>query len=158
MARRPPQARQAPPPTEAPRPPAPATGPPRPLALTTGQAARHCLVSADTIANWISSGRLPAQRTAGGQYRIRPEDLRAFMRAHAMRTDLLDCETGHSPRCWEFWSARLGDATTCADCPVRRSDAAVCQAVRPLLPGGTQRAPSCVYCVYLATRTELMDE
>src|SRR3990172_4938117 len=68
------------------------------VALTTGEAARHCLVTPDTIANWIASGHLPAQRTRGGQYRIRVEDLRAFMAAHGMRTDLLDEDLGLSPR------------------------------------------------------------
>jgi excisionase family DNA binding protein len=158
MARKPLQQIEAPPPAETPKPLAVGCGPKRPLALTTGQAARHCLVSKETIANWIATGRLLAQRTAGGQYRIRTEDLRAFMVAHGMRTDLLDCETGHSPSCWEFWSARLPGVDPCGDCPVRRSGAAVCQEVRPLLPGGTLRAPSCADCVYFITRTELLDE
>ncbi|MFH0903145.1 MAG: helix-turn-helix domain-containing protein [Pseudomonadota bacterium] len=134
----------------------------RPIALSSGQAARYCLVSADTIVNWIAAARLPAQRTAGGQYRIRCEDLRAFMIAHGMRTELLDCDTGHSPSCWEFWAARLagtrGSATSasCGDCPVHRSGAAVCHEVRPLLPGGTQRAPSCADCVFLAAQNDLL--
>jgi excisionase family DNA binding protein len=125
-------------------------------ALTTGQAAKHCLVSPDTIANWIAAGRLPAQRTVGGQYRIRLSDLRSFMRSHGMRTDLLDAETGHRATCWEFWATWIssglvhGVCATCADCPVFRGRAEVCHEVRPLLPGGTQRAQSCADCQYLA--------
>jgi excisionase family DNA binding protein len=114
-------------------------------------------VSADTVASWIANGRLRAQRTPGGQYRIRTEDLRAFMASHGMRTDLLDEELGLSPACWEFWgsidrtSCCSHRGPSCADCPVYRSRAAVCHEVRPLLPGATVRAPSCADCVYFAT-------
>jgi excisionase family DNA binding protein len=127
------------------------------LALTTGEAARHCLVSPDTIANWIASGHLAAQRTRGGQYRIWVDDLRTFMAAHGMRTDLLDHDLGLTPTCWEFWASldqtsRCPHAeSSCDDCPVYRSRADVCHEVRPLLPGGTLRAPSCVDCIYFAT-------
>lgn len=127
------------------------------LALTTGEAARHCLVSPDTIANWIASGHLPAQRTRGGQYRIWVDDLRTFMAAHGMRTDLLDRDLGLSPTCWEFWASldQTGRCPhgepSCDQCPVYRSHASVCHEVRPLLPGGTLRAPSCVDCIFFAT-------
>ena len=142
-------------------------------ALTTGQAAKHCLVSSDTIAKWIAAGRLPAQRTMGGQYRIRLADLRGFMRSHGMRTDLLDEATGHRPTCWEFWAVWIcgrgdpmratGDGTsglvdgvcaTCANCPVYCGRAEVCHELRPLLPGGTQRAQSCADCQYLSISDE----
>ena len=64
----------------------------RPLAYSTGQAARYCFVTSDTILNWIHKGSLQAQRTAGGQYRIRREDLLRFMRVHGMSTELLERE------------------------------------------------------------------
>jgi excisionase family DNA binding protein len=126
-------------------------------ALSTGQAAKYCLVSADTIANWIGDGRLAAQRTAGGQYRIRVGDLRCFMRSHGMRTDLLDVDSEHRPTCWEFFCATGqgpvpdGVSGMCAECPVYRSRAEVCHEVRPLLPGGTLKATSCAECRYLST-------
>lgn len=43
--------------------------------LSTGQAARECAVTPDTILKWIRSGRLPARRTAGGHHRIDKRDL-----------------------------------------------------------------------------------
>jgi excisionase family DNA binding protein len=127
------------------------------LALSSGEAARHCLVSTATISNWIAEGHLPAQRTRGGQYRIWVDDLRAFMAEHGMRTDSLERELGLVPTCWEFWTSI--DRTSpirprepaCQACPVHRSHADVCHEVRPLLPGGTVRAPSCVDCLYFAT-------
>ena len=67
------------------------------LAVSSGQAARYCLVSPDTIVNWIAGGKIPAQRTVGGQFRIRLKDLRVFMLAHGMRTDQLDSDMGFQP-------------------------------------------------------------
>ena len=75
---------------------------PAQVAFSTGQAARYCFVTADTILNWINSGSLTAQRTVGGQYRIRSQDLLAFMRDHGMSTELLESEMGIRPHCWEF--------------------------------------------------------
>ena len=128
------------------------------LAVSTGEAARHCLVSPDTIANWIADGGLPAQRTRGGQYRIWVEDLRAFMTAHGMRTDTLDHDLGLTPTCWEFWASIDQTSPCCSPgepacnaCPVYRSHADACHEVRPLLPGGTVRAPACVDCIYFLT-------
>jgi len=43
--------------------------------LTTGQAAKLCAVTPDTILKWIRGGRLPARRTAGGHHRIDLRDL-----------------------------------------------------------------------------------
>ncbi len=43
--------------------------------LSTGEAAKFCSVTRDTIFKWIQSGRLPALRTAGGHHRIRRDDL-----------------------------------------------------------------------------------
>lgn len=134
---------------------------PERIGLTTGQAARYCLVSPDTIVNWIASGHLRAQRTAGGQYRIRAEDLREFMVEHGMRTDELVKDFGLRPMCWEFWTLLDGMArsvnqtVSCHDCPVFRARASVCHEIRPLLPGGTLRAPSCADCVFFATVGEV---
>jgi excisionase family DNA binding protein len=47
--------------------------------LTTSQVARLCRVTANTVANWIDAGRLPAHRTPGGHRRVRRDDLARFM-------------------------------------------------------------------------------
>jgi excisionase family DNA binding protein len=123
------------------------------VAFSTGEAARYCLVSPATIVNWIAGGHLAAQRTRGGQYRIRLKDLRAFMAAHGMRTEDLDEDLGLSLPCWEFWRHRSHveartASSSCDECPVHRSHAETCHEVRPLLPGGTLRAPACAGCAY----------
>jgi excisionase family DNA binding protein len=130
------------------------------LAVSSGQAARYCLVSSDTIANWIGAGRLPAQRTAGGQYRIRLSDLRTFMREHSMKTDLLDEELCLPTVCWRFWTpvGQSDPPATCVECPVFRAQAVVCHEVRPLLPGGTRRALSCAECEFLDRLGELPND
>ncbi|MFH1568296.1 MAG: response regulator [Gemmatimonadota bacterium] len=53
-------------------------------ALTTGEAAAHCQVSAETVANWVRRGQLEAYRTPGGHRRIRVDDFRQFLAAHGM--------------------------------------------------------------------------
>jgi excisionase family DNA binding protein len=50
--------------------------------LTTSQVARLCHVTANTVANWIDAGRLPAYRTPGGHRRVRQSDLRSFMESN----------------------------------------------------------------------------
>jgi excisionase family DNA binding protein len=49
--------------------------------LSTGAVARLCGVTRDGVAHWIRSGRLQAFRTPGGHFRVRAEDLRAFLRS-----------------------------------------------------------------------------
>jgi len=127
------------------------------MAVSSGQAAQYCLVSPGTIVNWIAGGMLEAQRTVGGQFRIRVDDLRSFMSDHGMRTDQLDGDFGIHPNCWEFWAQLSTDAQhgpNCSDCPVHRSRASRCHEVRPLLPGGTLRAPSCGDCLFFSTVME----
>lgn len=124
--------------------------------VSTVEAARQCRVSVNTIVQWITAGELPAHATRGADYRIRVDDLRAFTKAQGIRTDLLEEDQGPLPTCWEFWSSldQTGGcpsaAVSCAKCPVYRSRAAVCYEVRPLLPGGTVRAPTCLDCIYYA--------
>jgi excisionase family DNA binding protein len=120
----------------------------RESALSTGQAARYCYVTSYTIVNWIQTRKLQAQKTAGGQYRIRVGDLREFMRANDMRTDLLEEEQGIRPYCWEF-HCRLGEETSaCEDCPVRRSGAENCYELRRAIPLSESLFEECTSCEY----------
>ena len=126
--------------------------PGNPLALTTGQAARYCFVTSETILNWIRTGQLAAQRTAGGQYRIRVPDLRQFLVAHNMSTELLEEETGTEPYCWEYHRGLLeggeGMGALCVGCPVFRAGARACWELHELLPAGRRLIPDCGECEY----------
>jgi excisionase family DNA binding protein len=125
-------------------------------ALSTGQAARYCYVTSETILNWIRSNRLKAQRTAGGQFRILLEDLRSFMTANGMSTGLLDAERGVRPYCWEFHcevTARYGSPSqgACEDCLVHRSGTLNCWELHGLLPVTRRRVIACHDCEYHRT-------
>jgi excisionase family DNA binding protein len=123
-------------------------GPLKELALSTGQAARYCYVTSYTIVNWIHTRALKAQKTAGGQYRIRLGDLRDFMRANDMRTDLLEEEKGIRPYCWEF-HCRPGEVVAaCEKCLVRRSGAENCYELRSVIPLSDCLFQECTSCEY----------
>jgi len=123
------------------------------LALSTGQAARFCYVTSETILNWIRSNELKAQRTAGGQYRIRVADLRQFMTENGMNTCLLEEENDIRPYCWEFHCEICSPAASaapriCEDCLVHRSGTLNCWELHPLLPLTARRVQHCRDCEY----------
>jgi excisionase family DNA binding protein len=127
--------------------------PNRVQALSTGQAARFCYVTSETILNWIRSGDLRAQRTAGGQYRVRIEDLREFMLENGMDTRLLEQEADIRPYCWEFHCeigtpAASAAPRICDGCLVHRSGTLNCWELHPLLPITARRVQHCRDCEY----------
>jgi len=92
--------------------------------LTTGQAARRCSVTRDTILKWIRAGRVAAIRTAGGHFRIPEENLQplSYEGHGALPTDRPP--TFHY--CWEYF-ARSGQALTgCEKCIVYQAKATRC--------------------------------
>ncbi len=122
------------------------------IGLTTGQAARYCLVSPDTIVKWIKVSNLPAQRTIGGQFRIFVDDLRQFMLCNEMSTALLDAELDHHPYCWEYHRGmrREADAsgTLCRECPVYRTKALNCFELRAINVDRCWAHHDCAECKY----------
>jgi len=54
--------------------------PRRPELISTGDAARACGVSTQTIVNWIRQGRLRAATTGGGRFRVHAESLVEFLK------------------------------------------------------------------------------
>jgi len=85
--------------------------------LSTGEAAKICSVTPNTVLKWIKSGRLPAQRTPGGHYRIDPRDL-------AQRFPLRKPEG--PVYCWEHNALNGEVLEECRDCLVYRSRALRC--------------------------------
>jgi len=69
--------------------------------LTTGEASRLLGVTAQTVINWMESGRLPFTRVERGRRRVRPADLRALIESAGIPAHKLD------PELW----TRLVDAT-----------------------------------------------
>lgn len=117
------------------------------VAFSTGQAARYCFVTGDTILNWIKSGSLDAQKTPGGQHRILSSALYAFLREHGMNTELLEAEHNIRPLCFEF-NCRLQEALGCQDCLVNRSGAQRCWELRGVLHAAGARPGRCEDCDY----------
>jgi len=88
--------------------------------VSTGQAAELCSVTADTVLKWIKSGRIHANRTPGGHYRIRLETLHEVIDSDNL---LSPPEDGIQPFqfCWEFYGKKGEFEDRCRECVVYRS-------------------------------------
>jgi excisionase family DNA binding protein len=100
--------------------------------LTTGQAAKICAVTPDTVLKWIKKGRLPATRTAGGHYRVSRRDLEPWAgpsvrqgRPALVGEELPEVE-GQEVTCWEYLSENGRVRADCRDCVVYRVRATRC--------------------------------
>jgi len=105
--------------------------------LTTGQAARHCAVTPDTVLKWIRAGRLRARRTAGGHHRIDERELERVLGASPVVEEGAPIDAFARSRsfryCWEFnGDGELLDS--CEDCPVYQMRAQRCYEVVRLAP------------------------
>lgn len=108
--------------------------------LTTGQAAKLCAVTPDTVLKWIKKGRLGATRTAGGHYRVALPDLEPFLAGFGQppvakpatvalqpfpSQDGTKDESEEVP-CWEFLSNNGDVREACHQCVVYRVRATRC--------------------------------
>jgi len=112
-------------------------------------------VTSDTIQNWIRAGILPAQRTAGGQYRVRVEDLRRFMIGRGMCLMELDRDMGEErqPYCWECHQGQrrrqAAEPDLCENCVVKQALALRCFDLRKHMGHrGMYCESSCADCEY----------
>lgn len=122
--------------------------------LTTGQAAKLCMVTPDTILKWIKQGRIPSRRTAGGHYRIRSGDL------ELLRTDEQsppDATMGPTSQrnfqyCWEYNTAGGETLPDCHKCVVYATRAYRCYELLKAAPeighGKLFCKKSCEECDY----------
>ena len=102
--------------------------------LSTGQAAKLCSVTPDTVLKWIKRGRLEAVRTAGGHYRIDVMELDPFMvpptrdeaQVPAVTAAVEPAETSPNTRCWEYLSTEGKVRDDCRQCVVYRVRATRC--------------------------------
>ena len=89
--------------------------------LTTGQVAKLCSVTPDTVLKWVQSGKLPASRTPGGHCRIHRVALFEFLSQRTRKESERPYQF-----CWEF-NAKSGEIrSACRSCLVYRSRAARC--------------------------------
>ncbi|MEW6249936.1 MAG: helix-turn-helix domain-containing protein [Planctomycetota bacterium] len=127
-----------------------------PNLLTTGQAAKLCSVTPDTVLKWIKKGRLGAVRTAGGHYRISRDDLERLSLTPGSAASATarppECYRRRDLRCWEYLSDRGTVREDCRKCIVFRVGASRCFLMAGLEPDvGHARQfcqRSCEDCVY----------
>jgi excisionase family DNA binding protein len=122
--------------------------------LTTGQAARLCSVTSDTVLKWIKKGSLKAVRTAGGHYRIRRQELAPLLTL-GRTSRIFPDRTSSAPqqlRCWEYFSRGGAIREECEACAVYRARASRCFRMATMGPDiGHARQfcqTSCDDCVY----------
>ena len=127
--------------------------------ITTGNAARLCSVTRDTILKWIKKGILKAVRTPGGHYRVLEESIRPFMAVHTSIQTLepvngKESQTDMIP-CWEYMSPDGAVTESCQECLVYRAKALRCFEVAPLGEDSGYRGKfcktSCQECEYFRT-------
>ena len=131
------------------------------IGLSTGKAAKYCLVTGDTVKNWIQADLLRAQRTAGGQYRIRADDLRRFMVERGMCVEELDRDLSEAPTeyCWEYYRRRMrrhvDKRKSCDKCLVKRAMALKCFELRKHVDQGHVCCKSdCSECGYFGKHAQ----
>ncbi len=104
--------------------------------ISTGQAAKHCSVTPDTILKWIRSGLLPARRTAGGHHRINEQDLERVL--HPSPDSTKDLPLAPDRRtfkyCWQFNGNKGEIPEGCLACAVYQMRAHRCYEVARLTP------------------------
>jgi len=98
--------------------------------LTTGQAAALCHVERDTVLKWVKCGKLPAERTAGGHYRISRRELDRFLERRRSAPAARNAPGAEQPpaplRCWEYLAEEGRIRDECRQCAVYRVQAARC--------------------------------
>jgi len=109
--------------------------------LTTGQAAKLCAVTPDTVLKWIKKGKLAASRTAGGHFRVALPDLRPFLAEFGQNgtragqtlsvrnpdfSNVRKSQDKGDVPCWEFLSEDGELRESCRHCVVYRVQATRC--------------------------------
>ncbi len=103
--------------------------------LSTGQAAKVCSVTPDTILKWIRSGRLPARRTPGGHHRIDRRDLDEILPVALAAIQAKPAGPGDTDffYCWQY-KGRGELLVGCRDCVVYALRAQRCYEVTKVAP------------------------
>ncbi len=119
--------------------------------FTTGEAAAICAVTPNAVLKWVTAGKIEANRTPGGHYRIPRRALKRLLDGKTRGS-----EVPEPPKpfqyCWEF-NANSGNIRDgCRECIVYRSRAGRCYEMAKL-PNETGHSrlfcdQSCAECKY----------
>ena len=120
--------------------------------ISTGQAAKLCSVTPDTVVNWIKSGRVRAQRTVGGHYRIARDEIESLKPAGERSLERRPMPERHFRYCWEYNSKDGQLLAGCIECVVYRTRAQRCyEVIKLAAETGHQKLfckESCETCAY----------
>jgi excisionase family DNA binding protein len=94
--------------------------------VSTGKAAELCSVTPDTVLKWIKSGKIPANRTPGGHYRIRRETLLGIIESGTLPSAPTENVKQPFQFCWEYYENNGGFEKKCRQCIVYMSRALRC--------------------------------
>lgn len=110
--------------------------------VSTGRAADLCSVTADTVLKWIKAGKIPANRTRGGHYRILRETLTGIAKSETLT---VGSESSSRPFhfCWEYYEKNGDFSEKCRECIVYRSRAKRCYEIGKL---PTEAGHAHVFC------------
>ena len=120
--------------------------------LTTGQVAALCSVTPDAVLKWVKAGKIPANRTPGGHYRIRRSDLPAILTPEEEISHARTFPDRPFQYCWEFNAKSGKGSEDCRQCIVYRSQTRRCYEMSQL-PSESEHAKlfctdSCDECEY----------
>ncbi|MCP4567086.1 MAG: excisionase family DNA-binding protein [FCB group bacterium] len=95
--------------------------------FTTGEAARLCAVTPNTVLKWVMAGKIPASRTPGGHHRIHRSDIEAIGRSRLSVPRRLETNISKPFQfCWEYNSKGGNLPKGCRECIVYRSRSGRC--------------------------------
>jgi len=120
--------------------------------VSTGKASKLFSVTPDTVLKWIKQNKLPANKTAGGHYRISLEVISSFLQFQEKKTLHLDRVSEKLMHCWEFFAENRKVKLGCTSCLVFRAQALKCFEMHHIpqnmgFKGGIS-ASSCKSCAY----------
>lgn len=113
--------------------------------LSTGQIAKKYSVTPDTVLKWIKNGKLSAQQTQGGHYRIDEVDVenQNFLELKKKNTIPNKAIPHKNIYCWEFMSDSDKINSKCKECIVFQSKTKKCYELVKL---GTEIGHKKIYC------------
>jgi excisionase family DNA binding protein len=110
--------------------------------VSTGQAAKLCSVTPDTILKWIKNNRVEAVKTAGGHYRITKEKLKPYM-VESLIPESPDTKPIKINYCWEYHAQDDDVNENCRECLIFKSKAEKCYLLAGL---GKQAGHAQTFC------------
>jgi excisionase family DNA binding protein len=120
--------------------------------FSTGQLAKLFSVTPDTVLKWIKQDKLSALRTAGGHYRISPEEVDSLLPQEKLSAPRVSLRDQHFLYCWEFFAEKRKTRPGCQDCLIFHSQALKCFEMNELPSGSGAKcgscADSCGRCAY----------